>query len=252
MKSTTDTKPTDSHPWASEAVTSEPLAGMIVVDKPVGVTSMDVVRRVRRAAGHRGRAHWVKAGHAGTLDPLASGVVLVCVGKATKAVSGLMNQGKVYEAGVDLSAFTATDDREGELEPVDVDAPPTEAAVREALQDFVGTIRQRPPAYSAIHVQGQRAYRMARRGETVDLPEREVRVDAIDLLRYDWPMLDLRIACGKGTYIRSIARDLGVRLGTGGHLASLRRTAVGPYIVDDAVTLERFDERLTQADLQAV
>ena len=230
----------------------QPLAGLIVVDKPVGVTSMDVVRRVRRAAGHRGRKHWVKAGHAGTLDPLASGVVLVCLGRATRQVGRLMDLGKVYEGVVDLSAFTATDDREGEPQPVAVDHPPSEGYIREVLDDFLGVIPQRPPAYSAIHIDGQRAYRLARRGEAVDLPTRPVRIDAIDPLRYAWPLLTLRIACGKGTYIRSLARDLGTRLGTGGHLASLRRTAVGPYTVDHAVTLDRFERPLVQGDLRAV
>jgi len=220
--------------------------GLLVVDKPRGWTSMDAVRRVRRAADG------AKTGHAGTLDPLATGVVVCCLGRATKCVPHLMGLTKIYETQVDLSAFTETDDLEGERTEVPVGAPPAEAAIRAALDGFVGDHRQRPPAHSAVHVGGRRAYQRARRGETFELPERIVRIDAIDLLGYEWPMLDLRITCGKGTYIRSIARDLGGHLGTGGHLSDLRRTAVGAYDLSLAVGPQRLEEPIAQADLLAV
>ena len=204
---------------------------------------MDVVRRVRRAAGG------VKTGHAGTLDPLATGVVVCCLGRATKAVPRLMDLTKVYEAQVDLGAFTDTDDLEGDRREVAVAAPPDREAVLEALAEFVGLIEQRPPAHSAVHVEGQRAYRRARRGETFELPLRQVRVDAIDLVEFRWPLATLRVTCGKGTYIRSIARDLGRCLETGGHLAALRRTAVGPYDLALAVDESRLERSIAQGDL---
>ena len=219
------------------------LNGLLVVDKPLGLSSMDVVRRVRRAAGG------VKTGHAGTLDPLATGVVVCCLGRATKAVPRLMDMSKTYEATVDLSAFTCTDDKEGPREEVDVAAPPNEAAVRAALDRFEGQIQQRPPAHSAVHVDGRRAYERARRGEDFELPLRTVRIDRIELISFDWPMLEIRVHCGKGTYIRSLARDLGRTLGTGGHLAALRRTAVGSYDLSGAADEARLKQPITQSDL---
>ncbi len=222
------------------------MEGLLVVDKPLGVSSMDVVRRVRRAAGLGRR---FKVGHAGTLDPLATGVVVCCLGKATRAVEQLMGLTKVYDAVVDLSAFTTTDDREGERQEVAVAQIPDEATVRQVLATFIGEVEQVPPVYSAVHVDGQRAYKLARRGEQPDMPARTVRIDAIELNRYDWPLLDITVTCGRGTYIRSLARDIGVRLGTGGHLASLRRTAVGPYTLDKAVTFDRLESPLRQEDL---
>jgi len=219
------------------------LHGLIVVDKPEGPTSMGVVRRVRRAAGN------AKTGHAGTLDPLATGVVICCLGKATKAVPRLMDRAKVYQTTIDLSAFTTTDDREGERTEVAVNSPPRVQQVDEVLGRFSGEIEQTPPAFSAIHVGGQRAYKLARRGETVDMPTRTVRIDAIERLDYTYPELTLRITCGKGTYIRSLGRDIGTALETGGHLASLRRTAVGEYTLEQAVAWDRLDDPIEAEDL---
>jgi tRNA pseudouridine55 synthase len=207
---------------------------------------MDVIRRVRRAAGMK------RVGHAGTLDPLATGVVVVCLGKATKSVELLMGMTKVYLAGVDLSAFTTTDDREGPREEVTVENPPGEEKVREAIARFVGEIDQTPPAFSAIHVEGQRAYDLARKGKEVTLKSRKVRIDAIELIEYVWPLATIRVTCGKGTYIRSLARDLGKALGTGGHLASLRREAVGVYTLEGAFTEERIRAGITQGDLRGI
>jgi len=212
------------------------LNGLIVVDKPQGPTSMGVVRRVRHAAGN------AKTGHAGTLDPLATGVVICCLGKATKAVPQLMDLTKIYETTIDLTAFTTTDDREGDRTEVDIATPPTEQEMRGVLPRFVGAIEQRPPAFSAIHIDGQRAYKLARRGEAVEVPTRTVQVHAIECLGYAFPELSLRITCGKGTYIRSLGRDIGTALGTGGHLASLHRTAVGGYTLEQAVAWERLGQ----------
>lgn len=204
---------------------------------------MDVVRRVRRAAGG------AKTGHAGTLDPLATGVVICCLGRATRSVSWLMGLTKIYEAAVDFSAFTTTDDREGQRQEVAAASPPDEATLRAALAKFIGEIEQTPPAFSAIKIGGRRAYKMARQGQAVVIAARTVRIDAIELLAYDWPLAHLRVTCGKGTYIRSLARDLGALLGVGGHLAGLRRTAVGEYDLAKAVPPERLQQPITQADL---
>ncbi len=219
------------------------LCGLIVVDKPMGLSSMGVVRRVRRASGG------AKTGHAGTLDPLATGVVICCLGKATKCVEKLMGQPKIYDTTIDLSAFTTTDDLEGERQEVEVADPPSIKRIQEVCNAFIGSIQQTPPAYSAIHINGQRAYKLARKGEVVDMPTKTVRIDAINILDYVWPKLTLSIACGRGTYIRSLGRDIGKQLGTGGHLAALRRTAVGGYNLDISHTIERFESPLTQEDL---
>lgn len=217
--------------------------GILVVDKSSGISSMDIIRRIRNATNR------CKAGHAGTLDPLATGVVVCCLGKATKLVDSLMGQTKIYETKVDLSAFTQTDDLEGDREEIVVDTPPTQEKIVEALPQLTGEIQQIPPIYSAIHINGQRAYKLARKGETVEIDPRTVTVYSIDLLDYQWPMVDLKIVCGKGTYIRSIARDLGKLLNTGGHCATLRRTAVGDYTVEKAIPMSRLEQPITQEDL---
>ncbi len=222
------------------------MAGILVVDKPLGWSSMDVVRHVRKAAG------FVKTGHAGTLDPLATGVVVACIGHATKQVEKIMGMPKVYDSTIDLSAFTNTDDREGEREEVAVDTPPDEARVRAVLGDFVGDIQQVPPQYSAVHVDGKRAYKLARKGQEVKIEPRTVHVDSIEVIEYEWPLLRVIITCGRGTYVRSMARDIGVALGTGGHLAGLRRTAVGPYTIDKAVDAPRLKLPVGQSDLEPV
>ncbi|MCC7192369.1 MAG: tRNA pseudouridine(55) synthase TruB [Phycisphaeraceae bacterium] len=228
---------TDSHKPA------EPLNGLLVVDKPLGWSSMDVIRHVRRAVSMK------RVGHAGTLDPLATGVVIVCIGKATRCVESLMGMTKVYEADVDLSAFTATDDREGEREEVTVVITPSREDLCKVLVKFVGQIAQTPPAFSAVHINGQRAYKLARRGESVALTPRMVNIAAIDLLDYAWPTARIRVTCGKGTYIRSLARDIGRALGTGGHLASLRRLSVGPYDLSQAVNQKRLELPIRQDEL---
>ncbi len=226
------------------------LNGLLVIDKPLGWTSMDAVRKVRGAAGGKVKGpKKLKVGHAGTLDPLATGVLVICIGKATQLVAQVMRQGKVYEATVDLSAFTATDDAEMEREEVEVAQPPSLEQIDAALAKQTGLIQQVPPNFSAVHVNGQRAYKAARKGEMLKLRARQVRVDSIERLAYDWPRLELRIACGKGTYIRSIARDLGKLLGTGGHLTALKRTAVGDYTIDRAFPVDDLANGLTQDDL---
>ncbi|MCP3916833.1 MAG: tRNA pseudouridine(55) synthase TruB [bacterium] len=219
------------------------LSGVLVVDKPAGPSSMRVVAVVRRRAGG------VRTGHAGTLDPLATGVLVLALGKATKIIDRLMATDKRYETHIDLSAFTETDDREGERREVEVAAPPSEATVRAAVASFAGTFLQRPPAFSAVKVGGRRAYKMARKGKAPKMAERSVTVHDIDLLGYEWPNAEVAIHCEKGFYVRSLARDLGERLGTGGHCASIRRTAVGPFTLAMATALDDVPEPLTDEHL---
>ena len=219
------------------------ISGLYVVNKPVGISSMGVVKRVRWCA------EGCKTGHAGTLDPLASGVLLCCLGKATKLVESMMDKTKVYETCIDLSAFTATDDAEAEREEVDVVAIPDQAAIDAALAQHVGVIDQRPPAYSACKIDGKPAYERARAGEKVEVRMKQVRIDELECLSYEWPLLDIRVTCGRGTYIRSLARQLGEVLGTGGYLRSLKRTAVGQFTIDQAIDLDDVPEPLTEAHL---
>ena len=186
-----------------------------------------------------------KIGHAGTLDPFATGVLLLLVGKATRLCERLMDQPKQYEATVKLGATTATDDPESEERPAADARQVDRSNVEELLPRFVGQILQKPPAFSALKVQGRRAYDVARRGAEVALDPRPVQVYGIELLRYEWPLLQLRIDCGRGTYVRALARDIGEALGVGGYLVQLERTRVGHFALSNSVTLEE----LTPASL---
>lgn len=237
--------PSDNRETKSAAMPT----GFLVVDKPEGISSMGAVAAVKRRLRRFGK---VRAGHGGTLDPLATGILVVGVGSATRLLEQVVSAAKEYRTLVDLSAFTTTDDREGERSEVDVAKPPSECAIRDALQAFHGEVRQRPPAFSAIKLGGRRAYRLARGGELPEMPERIVRIDRAELLAYRWPFADLLIACGKGTYIRSIARDLGQALGTGGHCATLRRTAVGRFTEASARRLDDLPDELGLEDLLPV
>ncbi|MBD3257576.1 tRNA pseudouridine(55) synthase TruB [candidate division GN15 bacterium] len=212
--------------------------GILLVDKPAGMTSHDVVDRVRRAAGQR------SVGHAGTLDPLATGLLVIALGKATKIVRYLTDQSKVYEAEVTLGRTSSTYDAEG----IDAQMPalPVPRLSDEALTDllaaFIGNIRQQVPAHSAVHVQGRRLYERVRAGEDVTPPEREVVIHDIEVLAYDADRLRLRVACGKGTYIRTLAHDIGQILGCGGYLSRLRRTASGRFSLEQALSLETIEQ----------
>ena len=215
-------------------------SGLVVVDKPAGLTSHDVVSRVRRLAGTR------KVGHAGTLDPMATGVLVLGVNRATRLLGHLMLTEKAYDATVRLGVATTTDDAEGEVIETASTAGLDETAVRAALTGFVGEIEQVPTAVSAIKVDGKRAYQRVRDGEDVQLKARPVTVHELVVhdVRREGDHLDVAISvrCSSGTYIRAIARDLGARLGVGGHLTALRRTAVGPYDLGTARTLDQLGE----------
>ncbi len=217
-----------------------------MVDKPASITSMGVVSDVRRRAGG------AKTGHAGTLDPLATGVLVLALGKATKIIDRLMATDKRYRTRIDLSAFTATDDLEGDREEIAVAGPPSEDDILATLSGFTGAFLQRPPAFSAVKIDGRRAYKLARHGQRPDIPAREVTMHMLKLLAYDWPMLDLSLHCAKGLYVRSLARDLGSALGTGGHCVEIRRTAVGPFVIDNATPLADVPEPLIEPHMISI
>ncbi len=224
--------------------------GVLVVDKPAGPTSFEVVRRVRRLLGAD------RAGHTGTLDPLATGVLAVCVGAAVKLQRWLAEGDKGYEAAVAFGAATETDDAQGRVVARGDAARLSAAAVAAALPRFLGEIRQVPPMYSAVRVGGRRLHEAARAGEEVERPPRTVRVHALSLLAFE-PAREglararLSLRCGKGTYVRALAADLGRALGVPAHLEALRRTAAGPFALADALPLDEA-ERLGRADPAAL
>lgn len=209
--------------------------GVLVIDKPEGVTSHDVVERVRRWAGQR------RVGHLGTLDPLATGVLPIALGEATK-LSRILTLGKKGYAGrIRLGFETATYDREGEARQ-EIEGPwPSREQVEKSLERFRGEIEQAPPPYSAVKRHGQAAYRRARRGETVELEPRRVSIYELRVVGYEPPFLGIEVVCSAGTYLRSLAHDLGAALGTGGTLWDLRRTRSGPFTLDDAIALAALD-----------
>lgn len=208
------------------------LDGFLCLDKPVGITSHDAVAIARRAL------HEKKIGHAGTLDPLASGVLVLCVGRAARLSEYVMASTKRYRASVHLGRETTTYDGEGEITRETDPAGLSEASIRAALAPFVGEIEQRPPIFSAVKQGGRRLYELAREGRAVEAPVRRVRIDAIALLDWTAPILQLDITCSPGTYIRSLAHDLGAALGIGGSLAGLVRTASGQFTLEQATALE--------------
>ena len=213
------------------------VTGILNVHKATGWTSHDVVAKVRRLAGQK------RIGHAGTLDPLAEGVLPILLGRATRLADFVQQGEKTYRAAVALGASTETDDREGSVSATAPVPALSAGRVEEALSAFRGEIMQKPPAYSALKVGGQRAYAVARRGEDVDLAPRPVTIHALDLLSLDESSLELEVTCSKGTYIRALARDLAIALGTLGHLSGLVRTRVGPFRLSDSLTLDAIADR---------
>jgi tRNA pseudouridine55 synthase len=212
--------------------TDIPTEGIFAVYKERGMTSHDVVDAVRRVTGQE------RVGHAGTLDPLAQGVLIVGVGRpATRLLGQLMEKEKEYVTRIRLGFRSTTDDGEGHKEEVLVATIPTEDDIRTALGQFVGIISQRPPAFSAIKLQGRPAYRLARKNRSLELAARQVEVKAIQMLAYEWPLVDVRMVTGPGVYVRAIARDLGEALGTGAYVEELERTRVGSYTADQAMRM---------------
>lgn len=211
-------------------------SGLLLIDKPKGWTSHDVVAKVRGITGIR------QIGHAGTLDPLATGLLILLVGnEATKKQAEFQKLEKTYDAVITLGATSATDDSEGPITPTEHPSAPTPEALEHGLDAFRGSFEQLPPAVSAKQVKGQRAYRAARKGKPLSIEPVRITVFELTLLDYRYPNVHLRIRCSSGTYIRSIARDLGQKLGTGGYLSGLRRTAIGPFQVRYGVPIERLN-----------
>jgi len=210
------------------------------INKPVGPTSHDIINQVRRLTSEK------TVGHAGTLDPLASGVLVVGVGKdATRQLADIVQHEKEYQATIRLGQTSSTDDREGEKQTVPGAKAPSQQEVEQTLSNFIGAIFQTPPIFSAIKIAGKRAYWLARQGQTPALKRRSVFIKEITLSEYQYPALKIRVTCGPGVYIRALARDIGEKLGTGGYLAGLIRTRVGRYRLADAITLPPFDNTPT-------
>jgi tRNA pseudouridine55 synthase len=207
--------------------------GFLNINKPPHVTSRDVVNKVQRLLPRR-----TKVGHAGTLDPMATGVLVLCVGPATRLVPHVQDLTKSYRAGFRLGCRSDTDDSTGNVIETSGAEPIDRARIEAELKKFHGRIRQTPPQFSALHVDGKRAYDLARAGQTVELAPREVEISRIELLRLEGQDLEVDIDCSSGTYIRSIARDLGEALGIGGLMTSLIRTAIGPFRLESAITVE--------------
>jgi len=220
--------------------------GFLVIDKPAGLTSHDVVQRVRRIAKQR------RVGHLGTLDPLATGVLPIALGEATKLSQLLTHGAKSYRGKLELGVETTTYDREGEVVSKREGPWPERSVVEKSLAKFQGEIDQVPPPYSAVKQGGQAAYRRARRGEEVVLEPRRVTISRCELTHYDPPYLALEVDCSAGTYLRSMAHDLGAALGTGAHLCELCRTRSGPFTLDQAITLDALEELGPNAESRVI
>lgn len=212
------------------------VSGILNIDKPLGMTSHDVVATVRRITGEK------KVGHAGTLDPMATGVLLVCLGQATRVTEYLMDASKRYRAGIILGIATDTYDAEGRVTHRTIDVTFTHVQIEEALSSFVGKIEQVPPPYSAIKHQGVPLYKLARRGIFVEGEPRLVEIYGIELIDWSPPLLKIEVECSRGTYIRSLAHDLGEELNCGAYLRDLIRLAIGGFTLEDALTLDDFAE----------
>jgi tRNA pseudouridine55 synthase len=218
--------------------------GVLNVNKPAGVTSRDAVDRVERLVRP------AKAGHAGTLDPLATGVLVICVGQATRLIRFVQRMRKRYVATFLLGHSSKTDDVEREVVAIPNAAVPTRAMIDEVLPQFIGEIQQRPPSHSAIKIAGRRAYKLARKGVDFELAERTVTIHQIAVLRYEYPELVLDIECGSGTYIRALGRDLGAALGTAAVMSALERTAIGQFRVEQSISLDRLSPDTLLQNLQ--
>ena len=219
------------------------LAGeMLLFDKPLNWTSFDVVKKIRFLLRHSLGVKKIKVGHAGTLDPLASGLVIVCTGKATKKIDEYQGMTKEYIANIRLGSTTPTYDLESEPDEFFPYEHITEQNLNTVINQFTGEIEQIPPIFSAIKVQGKKAYDLARKGETVELKSRQITIYEIEVLEFNLPDITVNVKCSKGTYIRSLAYDMGKALHSGAHLTGLRRTRIGEFSVDDAIDVLDFEK----------
>ncbi len=217
---------------------------VLYFDKPLGWTSFNLVNRVRGVLSRHLGVKKLKVGHAGTLDPLATGVMILCTGKNTKLIESFQYQTKEYVATIKLGATTPSFDLETEIDAEYPTEHITEELVKETLAKFIGEIQQIPPTYSAIKINGKRAYEYARKGDEVELKPKTLVIDEIELLEYKMPEIVVRVVCSKGTYIRALARDIGEALNSGGHLTALRRTRIGDIKVEDCLQYDDFVKEL--------
>lgn len=222
---------------------------ILYVDKPLRWTSFDVVKRVRGTLLRRMKLRKMKVGHAGTLDPLATGVMVVCTGRATKRIDELQAGVKEYVATIALGATTPSFDLETEIDATYPTAHISRGLVEETLRHFTGAIEQVPPAFSACKVDGKRAYKMARKGHEVELKPKTLVIDEIELLEFSPESITIRVVCSKGTYIRALARDIGEALGSGGHLTALRRTRVGTVGLDRCMDVDSLIAMLSEVEI---
>lgn len=217
---------------------------VLYFDKPLGWTSFNLVNRVRGVLSRHIGVKKLKVGHAGTLDPLATGVMILCTGKNTKLIESFQYQTKEYVATIKLGATTPSFDLETEIDAEYPVEHITEDLVKQTLNKFIGEIKQIPPTYSAIKINGKRAYEYARKGDEVELKPKTLVIDEIELLDYKMPEIVVRVVCSKGTYIRALARDIGEALNSGGHLTALRRTRIGDIKVEDCLQYDDFVNNL--------
>lgn len=226
------------------------ISGEIIgIDKPLGWTSFDAVKRLRGAIQRRLRVKKFKVGHAGTLDPLATGVLIVCTGRATRMIETLQNGSKEYIAEITLGATTPSYDLETEVDETYPWEHITRDLIEETLPKFVGNVMQVPPVFSAVKIDGKRAYNLARKGKEVELKAKPLEIKEIEILGFEGNKLTIRVVCSKGTYIRALARDIGEALGSGAHLTALRRTRVGEIKIEDCLTIDRAVEVIDNGPL---
>lgn len=234
----------------TKLTTMDFITGEIIgIDKPLGWTSFDAVKRLRGAIQRRLHVKKFKVGHAGTLDPLATGVLIVCTGRATRNIEMLQSGDKEYVATICFGATTPSYDLETEIDREYPWEHISEESIREILPKFTGRIMQVPPVFSAVKVDGKRAYNLARKGKDVELKAKPLEIKEMELLECSLPVAKIRIVCSKGTYIRALARDLGESLGSGAHLTGLRRTRVGNVAIDDCLSIDEAIEKINTAPL---
>jgi len=217
---------------------------ILLINKPLGWTSFDVVRKIKNLIRTKYSLKKIKVGHAGTLDPLASGLLIVCTGKFTKRISELQGQAKIYTGDITLGGTTPSYDLETEVDATFETSHISEELIKKTTSQFTGKIYQKPPIFSALKRGGERLYEKARRGESIEIEARKVSVHAFDITEIEMPKVSFEIKCSKGTYIRSIAYDFGLALNSGAHLSKLCRTAIGDYQLADALDVSNFEKQL--------
>lgn len=228
---------------------------VLVIDKPLTWTSFQVVNKLKYLIKHHpslmleGKRIQPKIGHAGTLDPLATGVLIVCTGKQTKSIESYQAQEKEYTGTFYIGATTPCYDREKEIDTYYPTEHITNQLIYETTKQFIGKIQQTPPLFSAIKIDGKRAYDIARAGQTAEIKPKEITISEFEITRIALPEVDFRVVCSKGTYIRSLARDFGEALRSGGHLTALRRTRIGNYNIKDAISIEEFEKTLKEVNI---